>query len=184
MNQQNLDKDEIALLQKPWVKNHTTLTNDHILELYRLFNLYCNPRTRRIDLKDVMITAQQLGLVEKSPIVANTLQQVSDQHGDGGVDFEEFVRELTSKLGNTFDQKGREQLFTLVDIDGKGTLDKDDLRKISDELHLNFSQKDIDEIIHNVSGYDAEDITAEQFEKYLAKLTNRRKIETEVLRTK
>lgn len=45
-----------------------------------------------------MITAQQLGLIEKSPIVAGTLQAVSDEHGDGGVDFEEFVRELTTKL--------------------------------------------------------------------------------------
>ena len=48
-----------------------------------------------------------------------------------------------------------------MDIDGKGTLDKEDLKKISEELHLNFSTKDIDEIVHNVAGYDAEDITAE-----------------------
>ena len=45
-----------------------------------------------------MITAQQLGLIEKSPIVSGTLQAVSDEHGDGGVDFEEFVRDLTTKL--------------------------------------------------------------------------------------
>lgn len=89
------------------MKNHTTLTNDHILELYRLFNLYCDPRTRRIDLKDVMITAQQLGLIEKSPIVAGTLQAVSDEHGDGGVDFEEFVRELTTKLVTSINMLGK-----------------------------------------------------------------------------
>jgi hypothetical protein len=54
-----------------------------------------------------MITAQQLGLIEKSPIVAGTLQSVSDEHGDGGVDFEEFVRELTTKLVTSINMLGK-----------------------------------------------------------------------------
>ena len=43
------------------------------------------------------------------------------------------------------------------------------MKKISEELRFNLTEDDIQEIIHNVAGYEAEDVSEEKFEKYLGK---------------
>jgi hypothetical protein len=47
------------------VKNNPIFTNDHILEFYDLFHLYADPRTHKVDLRDVLTTARTLGLHQR-----------------------------------------------------------------------------------------------------------------------
>ena len=69
--------------------------------------------------------------------------------------------------GNPFSQEGRDALFKLVDVEQKGALDSDDIARISDELRFNLTKQEIEEVIHNVGGFEADEITADKFEKYL-----------------
>ncbi|CAK65330.1 unnamed protein product (macronuclear) [Paramecium tetraurelia] len=178
-----IEKDKQALLAKPWVKNHPIFTYDHIAEFYEMFVLYAEPRTKKADVRDILVTAKTLGLTDKFPIIAHALDDLASSYDDA-VDFETFISDLTAKLGHPFDQKGRVQLFKLIDVDGKGTLDKGDLHKISEELRFNLTEDDIEEIIHNVAGYEAEDVSEEKFEKYLGKRVQRRQVEQEIYRNK
>jgi Ca2+-binding EF-hand superfamily protein len=62
-----------------------------------LFSLFADPRQRRVDIKDILMSAKALGLDEKYDIVFRTLQEVSESSGDA-VNFEEFLKALTARV--------------------------------------------------------------------------------------
>jgi hypothetical protein len=47
-----------------------------------LFSLYADPRQRRVDVKDILMTAKTLGLDAKFEIVFRVLHEVADHNGD------------------------------------------------------------------------------------------------------
>jgi Ca2+-binding EF-hand superfamily protein len=62
-----------------------------------LFSLFADPRQRRVDIKDILMSAKALGLDEKYDIVFRTLQEVAESSGDA-VNFEEFLKALTARV--------------------------------------------------------------------------------------
>jgi hypothetical protein len=48
-----------------------------IQELHSLFSLYADPRQRRADIKDLLMTAKTLGLDERYDIVFRVLSEVA-----------------------------------------------------------------------------------------------------------
>lgn len=64
-----------------------------------MFSLYADPRQRRVDVKDILMSAKTLGLDEKYDIVFRTLQEVAESSGDA-VNFEEFLKALTARVVN------------------------------------------------------------------------------------
>jgi hypothetical protein len=59
--------------------------------------LYADPRQRRADIKDILMTAKTLGLDEKYDIVFRLLVEVSETSGDS-LNFEEFLKVLTARI--------------------------------------------------------------------------------------
>lgn len=76
-------------------------SNQHISELHALFSLYADPRQRRADVKDILMTAKTLGLDEKYDIVFRLLVEVSESSGDA-LNFEEFLKVLTARIVTLF----------------------------------------------------------------------------------
>jgi len=66
-------KDLQALLTKEVATKNPIFTNDSIAEIHSLFSLYADPRQRRVDVKDILMTARTLGLDEKYDIVFRVL---------------------------------------------------------------------------------------------------------------
>ncbi|MDD2840589.1 MAG: hypothetical protein PHY80_05780 [Rickettsiales bacterium] len=62
-----------------------------------MFSLFADPRQRRVDIKDILMSAKALGLDEKYDIVFRTLQEVAESSGDA-VNFEEFLKALTARV--------------------------------------------------------------------------------------
>lgn len=82
-----LDKDLQAVLQKDVATKNPIFSPEHIVELHTLFSLYADPRQRRVDIKDIIMTAKTLGLDEKYDIVFRVLVELSETSGDA-VNFE------------------------------------------------------------------------------------------------
>lgn len=74
------------------------LSPEHITELHALFSLYADPRQRRADVRDLLITASTLGLDSKHELVFRLLQDVLDGTHGAPLDFEQFVKEITNRL--------------------------------------------------------------------------------------
>jgi len=75
-------KDLQAVLSKDIGRQNPIFSNQHIEELHNLFSLYADPRQRRADVKDLLMTAKTLGLDERYDIVFRTLIEVSEGLGE------------------------------------------------------------------------------------------------------
>lgn len=76
--------------------------------------------------------------------------------------------------GNPFSPNGRKAMFSLVDPTNKGTLDLEDLKRISEQLKYNLDEKELTEVINNVAGFGKTEITWDQFNKYIAKKVDKK----------
>jgi len=96
-----LDKERNAVLSKDIATKNPIFETSQITELYNLFALYADPRNRKTDIRDVLITARTLGLDTKYQLVFNALEQISDARKGDPIDFETFLKDLTAKLVHT-----------------------------------------------------------------------------------
>ena len=72
-----LAKDLQAVLQKEIATKNPIFTPDTITEIHALFSLYADPRQRRVDVRDLLLTARTLGLDAKYDIVFRVLHEVA-----------------------------------------------------------------------------------------------------------
>ena len=63
-----------------------------------------------------------------------------------------------------------------MDVAGKGELDINDLRYISEQLKYGYDDDQLVEIIHTVGGYGAETVSWEKFNKFIEKKLAKRKM--------
>jgi len=63
-----------AVLAKDIGAKNPIFAPDHIVELHALFSLYADPRQRRADVREVLMTASTLGLDSKYELVFRVLQ--------------------------------------------------------------------------------------------------------------
>ena len=67
-----------------------------------MFSLYADPRQRRAEIRDLLLTASTLGLNHKYEIVYRALTEIDEANQSNALDFEGFLTELTKKIGNPF----------------------------------------------------------------------------------
>ena len=92
------DKDLKAIMSKDLGDKNPVFGPGHIEEMHKVFSLYADPRLRRTDIRDIMLTACSLGLDSKFDIAFKMLEEVNDANNGNALDFETFVKELTKKI--------------------------------------------------------------------------------------
>ena len=92
------EKELKTVLGKDIATKNPVLTVEHITELHALFSLYADPRQRRADVRDLLQTAQTLGLDAKYELVFRLLADLNDSTQGAALDFEQFLKELTNRL--------------------------------------------------------------------------------------
>ena len=85
------------MLAKDIGSKNAVFSPDGIAELHALFSLYADPRQRRADIREFLLTAGTLGLDQKYEFVFRLLQEVHDGTHGQALDFEGFLKELTAK---------------------------------------------------------------------------------------
>lgn len=68
------------------------------MEFHTLFALYQDPRTKRVDIRDILTTAKTLGLDTRYQILFRALIDLHESYNDDNVDFETFIKDLTDKM--------------------------------------------------------------------------------------
>ena len=92
------DKELKEILTKDIVTKNPVLSPEHVAELHALFSLYADPRQRRADTRDLLQTAQTLGLDSKYELVFRLINDINDGTQGAALDFERFLKELTTRL--------------------------------------------------------------------------------------
>jgi len=102
-----LTKEQVQLLSRDVVKNNKTFLPDQILEMNELFQLYQDYQNKRMDMRDILVTAQTLGLDKKYILVFRLLNEIYEENqakakksnaATDSLDFDTFVELLTEKL--------------------------------------------------------------------------------------
>jgi hypothetical protein len=93
MSKREIQEKELkTVLGKDVATKNAVFSPDHITELHALFSLYADPRQRRADVRDVLMTASTLGLDTKYEFVFRLLHEVHDASLGNPLDFENFLR--------------------------------------------------------------------------------------------
>jgi len=99
MSKKEIQEKELkTVLAKDIGSKNPVLAPEHIQELHALFSLYADPRQRRADIRDVLLTASTLGLDHKYEFVFRLLQDIHDSTNGAPLDFEQFLKELTTRI--------------------------------------------------------------------------------------
>jgi Ca2+-binding EF-hand superfamily protein len=99
MSKKEIQEKELkAVLAKDIGAKNPVFTTDHISELHALFSLYADPRQRRADVREILLTANTLGLDSKYEFVHRLIQEVNDSTHGAALDFEQFLKELTLRI--------------------------------------------------------------------------------------
>ena len=86
------EKELKAVLSKDIGSKNPVFSTEHITELHALFSLYADPRQRRADVRDFLLTASTLGLDHKYEFVFRLLQDIQDSTHGAPLDFEQFLK--------------------------------------------------------------------------------------------
>lgn len=86
------EKDLKAVLGKDIGAKNPIFAPEHIAELHALFSIYADPRQRRADVKDFLLTASTLGLDAKYEFVFRALSEINDSTHGQALDFEQFLK--------------------------------------------------------------------------------------------
>jgi hypothetical protein len=77
-----------AVLAKDIGAKNPIFSADSIAEIHAVFSLYAEPRQRRTDIRDILLTASTLGLDSKFEIVFRLLQEIQESANGNNLDFE------------------------------------------------------------------------------------------------
>lgn len=92
------EKDLKAVLAKDIGAKNPIFSTGHIAEIHAVFSLYADPRQRRTDIRDILLTCNTLGLDQKYEFVIRLLQEIHDSSSGNALDFEGFLKELTARI--------------------------------------------------------------------------------------
>jgi len=93
MSKREIQEKELkTILGKDVATKNPVFSPDHITELHALFSLYADPRQRRADIRDILMTAGTLGLDTKYEFVFRLLHEVHDGTKGAPLDFEQFLK--------------------------------------------------------------------------------------------
>lgn len=99
MSKREIQEKELkAVLAKDIGAKNPVFSADTIAELHAVFSLYADPRQRRADTRDILLTATTLGLDTKYEYVFRLFHEINDSTGGNALDFEGFLRELTARI--------------------------------------------------------------------------------------
>lgn len=92
------EKDLKTILAKDIGAKNPIFSPGHIADIHAVFSLYADPRQKRADVRDILLTANTLGLDAKYNIVIRILQEINDSTNGNALDFEGFLKELTARI--------------------------------------------------------------------------------------
>jgi Ca2+-binding EF-hand superfamily protein len=99
MSKKEIQEKELkTVLSKDIGSKNPVFASEHIQELHALFSLYADPRQRRADVRDLLVTASTLGLDHKYEFVFRLLSEINDSTNGAALDFEQFLKELTARV--------------------------------------------------------------------------------------
>ena len=116
---------------------------DQIKQAWALFDNDNSGTIESSELKDVM---RKLGLNPTPEELKDIIQDI-DRDNDGSIDYNEFLRLMSTKLKDAQTEDELLEAFNVFDSAGKGCFGEAELTDVAMRLKCNFTPEDIKEMI-------------------------------------
>eukprot|EP00915_Cephaloidophora_sp_WS-2016_P004450 GHVH01005968.1.p1 GENE.GHVH01005968.1~~GHVH01005968.1.p1 ORF type:complete len:159 (+),score=24.08 GHVH01005968.1:150-626(+) len=150
--------------------NRAGLTDDEVDEIREAFNLFDTEGTGTIDPRELKAAMQSLGFQTKNPTIFQMIVDL-ERSAQGSVDFEEFLKAITSKLGDKETRAGIQKIFNLFDDDKSGTISLRNLKRVAKELGETMTDEELREMLERADGDGDGEISFEDFYVIMTKKT-------------
>merc|ERR1711874_70476 len=126
--------------------------------------------TGTIDPRELKAAMQSLGFQSKNPTIYQMIVDL-ERSAHGQVDFEEFLKSITDKLGDKETRAGIQKIFNLFDEDKTGTISLRNLKRVSKELGETMTDEELREMLERADGDGDGEISFEDFYVIMTKKT-------------
>jgi len=140
---------------------------DDLIIMFQQFDTQQSGSISLLELKSVL---EQVAREEgtKRPALDRLLaspdfQQIQDSRDDKQITQGEFIQILTNSTAPSEEGDEMRRLFALFDIDNKGYINVNDLRRIADELGECMGEEELEEMIQRATSREGQ-VTLEDFE--------------------
>mmetsp|Transcript_24967 Transcript_24967/g.27640 ORF Transcript_24967/g.27640 Transcript_24967/m.27640 type:complete len:175 (-) Transcript_24967:56-580(-) len=146
------------------------LTEDEIEEIREAFNLFDTDGSGTIDPKELKAAMESLGFENKNPTIYNMIADLDCNDNSRGINFDQFLDAITTRLGNRETKEGIYRIFQLFDDDGSGTVNIHNLRRVSKELGETMGMDELKEMLERAAS-NGEEISFDDFYFIMTKKT-------------
>jgi len=132
-----------------------SLTDQQIQEFQQAFNLFDKDQDGHVTAKELRIVFDTLGQQPSDEELKEMINEV-DKDGNGEMEFTEFCVLMSKRMENKEDGETLIKAFEVLDLDGSGSIERDELRKVlkgfsdagehlsEDEIELLIKEADVD----------------------------------------
>ena len=91
-------KPEEPLFEKKPFNENSNFTEDQIKELSQIFQFFMNPKSKLLNIKDLVVSLKTLGYIETHPILTSIITNLDKKFPISDLDFPTFLNELCENL--------------------------------------------------------------------------------------
>ena len=146
------------------------LTEDEVEEIREAFNLFDTDGSGVIDPKELKAAMQSLGFESKNPTIYAMIADLDTPENSNGINFDNFLDNITAKLGNKETKDGIARIFELFDDDKSGTINVHNLKRVAKELGETMSADELKEMLERAASH-GDEISFEDFYFIMTKKT-------------
>lgn len=123
-----------------------SFTDEQIREYREAFNLFDKDGDETISTPELLTVMRSLGHNPSNDDIMDMIKEV-DKNGNGKIEFNEFLILMEKKLKTFESEELIREAFDVMDHDGDGYITVSKLRHVVQELGLNLSEEEMDEMI-------------------------------------
>jgi len=148
------------------------LSQEHQRDIKEAFDLFDVSGTGTIEGKELRVALRALGFDPSKEAIEKLVGTTSES---GKIDFHEFLDIIIDKVSQPDSAEDIERSFEMLDLEGKGTVSKEDLQKVIAELGEDLSEEEIEKMIRVAQKGSKEnknnrklEVTLEEFKSILS----------------
>lgn len=93
-----LKKSEDIPFNKNDLPENSNFTREQIQELFNIFQFFMNPKSKLINVKDIIASLKTLGYYESHPILCSIITKIDQKFPDKDLDFPLFINQICEFL--------------------------------------------------------------------------------------
>ena len=124
-------------------------TEEEVAEIKEAFDLFDKKGDGFIEMSDMKNYLKRLAMDEKYTTIYGMINNLEKAMQGGVVNFVDFINAIQFKLGDNETGDGLARVFQLIDKNGNGVIERDDLRRVAKEIGETLSEDEIEELIND-----------------------------------